>query len=813
MNPVEHSTIRDIALSAIRSFHNPKSKRSCPTRFNDSECDDRPKWKLHNGRVIGCISAVWNLWKTALLGITLRTHSLKDRGHRALRRPLTTSASVLEHFSIFLSLFYPSFPLLWSLVALMVTSGAPEVGKGEIPILTPLISLWAFSTFLWSIFTPPDRTFAARVLLLQPLWLVRILSEDLTWTQDLALFLGLHSFYGWWTGVWRFFTIDDLKWLNIHDDVIRVYLQVFALLGGCGALAGMIVYRGHRLESTENNETLREQRIEEALLAPLLIPSRTTHSRLIPAKHAFSYSYLFVGIPVDFRGHVRNILSVDSPRPAWFSIDSSDYLNRGNSPAGLEWKLKRYLHSQSVTDKDYAYGYLVTAPRFAGYSFNPISFWYLYDSDTRLQFMVLEVNNTFDERRMYLLKAKIPAKADSDAASKGWSKMVSFKDTWDKDFHVSPFNSRKGSYSLRAVDPLAAYQETGYVKIDNVITLRSSEDNAEIVTRVWSDGVPKVPEHISTFELLWFIANWWWVGLATFPRIVWEAQKLFFRSKLQVWYRPEVSDQSIGRSYSPDEVVLESFFRAFLTHIVENAKEPLRVIYEAAHSHSEEIVLYSPGFTYEEDKPRTLTFKVLSPAFYSRFIHYAHVKEAFDRECLATDEKNRTLVMESPNLLPVLIGAMKGSEESSNAACRRRSLLGQYRWACLRCLRCPPAAASYPPDSSRLDQEFVVHDIRAFHFSELDKFVQLHCHDGDTYRRAATKLFVAERYLFGLPVVAIFCDWILRSLLLVASMIYCQNCNLYDVLRPRDFVSKDILIGFVGLLLANAIHLWSFIKG
>ena len=135
--------------------------------------------------------------------------------------------------------------------------------------------------------------------------------------------------------------------------------------------------RGHQLKSSERPETLHAQRIEEELLPPLLIPSRTTHSRSFPRKHAFSYSYLFVGVPVGIRGLVRNALSVDSEKQSWFNVRCSDYLLRGGAQLGLSGKLKSYLHTQGITDRDYAFAYLVTAPRFLGYSFNPVSFWYL----------------------------------------------------------------------------------------------------------------------------------------------------------------------------------------------------------------------------------------------------------------------------------------------------------------------------------------------------------------------------------------------------------------------------------------------------
>lgn len=683
-------------------------------------------------------------------------------------------------------------------------------GTEQMPVSksTILVLLWTFTRVVWSIFTPPVKTFPARIFLLQPLWLVRGLLDDQTWVQDLAMFLVLHSTYGLWTGAWS--PISTINQLGVADGSLRIYLHVFALLSVCGIFAGLIVYRGGQLSEQEESRHSRHQTIEESLLPPLLIASRTNHARIVPEKHAFSYSYLFVGIPVGFQGSVNGVLSVDSEHPDWFDVQSKDFLFRSKTQRGFEEKLKRYLHAQGVTDRDYAFAYLVTAPRFLGYSFNPVSFWYLYDSDTRLRSMVLEVNNTFDERRMYLLKAN-NAKTDQSSQTGGLKTLVF--DTWEKDFHVSPFNSRKGTYSLKAIDPLAAFEETGHVEIDNTIVLRSSKDAAKIVARVFSEGTPQDPTFITTFQLIKFIAAWWWVGLATYPRIVWEAQRLFFKRKLHVWYRPETAPTNLGRSYSSDEESLEEIFRAFLTHAVEHSNKALRVIYEPAHNEDGEIVLYSPGFTYEEAHTRTLTLKVLTPAFYSRFIHYAHSKEAFDRECLATDERNRTLIIESAHALPILLEAIDDVKPTAKSQLRRPGWLERQRWSILQRLRCPPAAASYSSEVNKVDEQYSSTDIRAFQHSELDHFVQQHGTDVELYCRIATKLFVAERLVFGVPALLTLWDWVFRAIMILAAMIYSNRANVYDLLRPETLGRSDIVTGGSAMLLANAVHIWSFVKG
>lgn len=121
-----------------------------------------------------------------------------------------------------------------------------------------------------------------------------------------------------------------------------------------------------------------------------------------------------------------------------------------------------------------------------------------------------------------------------------------FTDIWMKDFHVSPFNSRKGSYSLKALNPFPT-PTFSIPGVDNTITLKSSKDYAKLVARVHTTGDPLDPATLGIIATLRFVGSWWWIGLVTFPRILKEAYKLYFRRSLQVWFRPEVLPSSIGR--------------------------------------------------------------------------------------------------------------------------------------------------------------------------------------------------------------------------------------------------------------------------
>ncbi|KAK5107715.1 hypothetical protein LTR62_000737 [Meristemomyces frigidus] len=675
-----------------------------------------------------------------------------------------------------------------------------------------LIGLWAVTTTLWSVFRPPQQTYAARMLLLQPAWIVRIVRKDWLWAQDLALCLVSHAAYSYLAGHWRLCSRGDFSWLDPKDSSTHIYYQIFSLLAICSCFAGGIVFRGRRLYGRDSDIKV-EQRIDDQVLPALLLTSKTTHSRLFPKKHSFSYSYLLVGIPVGVQGQLNKILSVDSTQRAWFHVDAADYLTRGGADSTLADKLKAYLHTQGVTDRQYAYAYLVTAPRFLGYSFNPVSFWYLYDSDIKLKYMILEVNNTFDERRMYLLKGADVKKEDldglaADSGAKAPGYMI-FSDTWQKDFHVSPFNSRKGSYTLRAVDPVVAFQESGKVKIDSTIVLRSSKEHPKIVARIFSVDDAKVPATITTLEAVKFILLWCWVGFATSPRIVWQASRLFFKRKLDVWYRPEVSVSSLGRPYSEDEEQLEVFFRAFLTNAVEKSSKPLRVIYEPAHGEEGEIVLYSPAFTYQEDHERTLTLKIMSPAFYSRFVHYSSASEALEKECLAPDERNRTAHLERADLLPDILNAIEEQYMANRKQPRSSSFMDQYRWPFMRQLRCPAAGVAYPSESSKNNSHFpppARFELDAFAWSTLD--------NDEPYRRILTKLFLAQRFGFGIPALIALLDLTIRMGLLVLGMWYCDTVSPIDLLQPRSMDWQEDGLGLVKMMgLANGVHIWRFVKG
>jgi hypothetical protein len=177
------------------------------------------------------------------------------------------------------------------------------------------------------------------------------------------------------------------------------------------------------------------------------------------------------------------------------------------------------------------------------YASNPVSIWHLYSAQKELKAFILEVNNTFDERHVYFVRPDIISSSppNSDIPPK-------LVNTWPKDFYVSTFNSRAGNYSISAIDPLFPSMTSSGV-INTTVTLKSAY--ATLVARIFTTGPAIDPSTMSVWEKTKFLAAWWWVGLATFPRTILQALILLAKRKMPWVFRPEPRRVCILRAIFP----------------------------------------------------------------------------------------------------------------------------------------------------------------------------------------------------------------------------------------------------------------------
>ena len=168
--------------------------------------------------------------------------------------------------------------------------------------------------------------------------------------------------------------------------------------------------------------------------------------------------------------------------------------------------------------------------------------------------------------------------------------------------------------------------------INTTITLKSA--HASLVARIFSTGRAIDPATMSIWEKTKFLMVWWWVGLATFPRTAVQALTLLLSRKMPWIFRPEPRRDTMPRRADPTEVLVERVFRKYLQSLVETCEEPLIVKYSPAGLvHGQDATMTSAAVQFADGKSETLEFKVLTPSFYSRFLHYSQgIVETFKLE-------------------------------------------------------------------------------------------------------------------------------------------------------------------------------------
>ncbi|HAE13375.1 MAG: DUF1365 domain-containing protein [Chitinophagales bacterium] len=159
------------------------------------------------------------------------------------------------------------------------------------------------------------------------------------------------------------------------------------------------------------------------------------HQRMHPKRHRFSYGVYMVWLDLDEVDELcRQIPWLSKNRFNLFSLFDSDHVKAaGQQGLSISAKLRNWLSEQDfegATDKIF----LMTHLRVLGHVFNPVSFYYCYDSSGNCTCIVAEVSNTFGEMKMFLI----------DQVSE-----LGFEQEADKFFYVSPFTELDDRFHFR----------------------------------------------------------------------------------------------------------------------------------------------------------------------------------------------------------------------------------------------------------------------------------------------------------------------------------------------------------------------------
>lgn len=135
--------------------------------------------------------------------------------------------------------------------------------------------------------------------------------------------------------------------------------------------------------------------------APALYVGTLRHRRHGPTAHEFRYSLFMVLLDVDGLAEAMAVSWLTGyNRRRWAAFDDRDHI--GDPARPLRERVQASAAAAGVELPDGPI-HLLTHLRYAGYAFNPISFFYCYDRGGRLQRVLADVRNTYGGRQAYWL--------------------------------------------------------------------------------------------------------------------------------------------------------------------------------------------------------------------------------------------------------------------------------------------------------------------------------------------------------------------------------------------------------------------------
>ena len=228
-----------------------------------------------------------------------------------------------------------------------------------------------------------------------------------------------------------------------------------------------------------------------------LYECRVNHTRISPKKHAFAYRVFMLAIDLD---DFPQVAFLSKNRFNLFSIDDRDHI-RTDPGKSIRENLTAWLAENGTEVPADARILLLTFPRVLGYSFNPVSFYYISSKSGEPVTAVTEVTNTYREMKLYHLGA--PA-ADGK-----------FDRHLGKDFYVSPFSDPNDAFHFRIGQPSAEWA----VHIDN-----HTGGKPSLLSSIHGKARP-----LTAARLAWYSLKYPLLSLKIIVGIHWHALILFLK--------------------------------------------------------------------------------------------------------------------------------------------------------------------------------------------------------------------------------------------------------------------------------------------
>lgn len=231
------------------------------------------------------------------------------------------------------------------------------------------------------------------------------------------------------------------------------------------------------------------------------------HRRFGPVPHAFTYALFMVLLDVDRVSDLMSVSRLTSYNQwNWASFYDRDHL--GDPTRSLRDRLADDAAHHGIDLPDGRI-FLLTHLRHLGYVFNPVSFFYCFDTAGRLQIVLAEVHNTFGGSHNYWLRPE--------------ARSHTFRASATKSLYVSPFMPVDVDYAFAFTPPearLVAHMETtraGSVCFDATLSLERRPWIAREMRRALG-RYPAMTAHVVA-GIHWQALKLWWKGVPRVPRV------------------------------------------------------------------------------------------------------------------------------------------------------------------------------------------------------------------------------------------------------------------------------------------------------
>lgn len=182
-----------------------------------------------------------------------------------------------------------------------------------------------------------------------------------------------------------------------------------------------------------------------------LFIGKVMHMRLRPKRHSLNYRVFSLLLDIDELPQLDVSMRLFGyNRRALVSFYDRDHGHSING--GLRSWVEDRLAAAGLLAPQMSI-YILCYPRILGYVFNPLTLYFCYDHDNRLNAILYEVCNTFGERHTYIIPV---VGADCGPVTKP------IQQSCAKDFYVSPFMPMNCFYNFHIEPP----QEKILIRID-----------------------------------------------------------------------------------------------------------------------------------------------------------------------------------------------------------------------------------------------------------------------------------------------------------------------------------------------------------